>query len=156
MFLVAIVGGDLFGATFHHARAMGWREGRSWRAAHRAMRQDSGPSSGKPGCKHFPSTIVRSHYGELETCVNCGQFRHTILGERSSWLLPNIAARDAAFWLAASVCDDFVRRADVDRQSVINSGIGKREDIAMLAREQSTAMACRDAVLALLTERSGK
>lgn len=58
---------------------------------------------------------------------------------------------DAALRLAANVCDDFAQRAKTDRERAIN-----REDSATLAREQSTAMACRDAILALLGERGGK
>lgn len=46
-------------------------------------------STEKRRCQHPPSAIVRSRDGERETCVDCGQFRHCILGERSSWLLPD-------------------------------------------------------------------
>ena len=68
------------------------------------------------------------------------------------WYSPDeLAARIvAAFRLAASVCDDLVQRAKADREQAIN-----REDTAVLGREMSTAMACRDAILAL-GEHAGK
>jgi hypothetical protein len=46
-------------------------------------------STQKRVCKHPPSAVIRSRDGERETCVDCGQFRHCILGDRSSWLLPD-------------------------------------------------------------------
>lgn len=58
---------------------------------------------------------------------------------------------DATLRLAANVCDDFAQRAKTDREKAIN-----REDVATLARAQSTAMACRDAILALLGEQGRK
>lgn len=38
MFVEAIIRGDFLMATFHHLRALGWRESRAWRTARRRMR----------------------------------------------------------------------------------------------------------------------
>lgn len=52
---------------------------------------------------------------------------------------------EAGIRAAVRACDGFAQRASADRENAIN-----REDVAVLAREQSTAMACRDSILALL------
>jgi hypothetical protein len=64
---------------------------------------------------------------------------------------PMAAKVDAAFRSAANVCDHFAQLAKLDREKAIN-----RNEIATYARDQSMAMACRDAILALLGEREGK
>lgn len=58
---------------------------REWQASHGGSKA---PSE-KRNCKHPQSAIVSSGDGERETCLDCGQWRHNILGERSAWLLPS-------------------------------------------------------------------